>query len=141
MNDEFLNKAGWTTNHVTYVKERVKQLHSVDLPLTATSVRFLSGAFTAGVYRHYRIAMEQFLAGANVCLTTGTESGIGSGVGGIDGQTPMASRLDILKRSRVLILTSDVVSLEEVSALEHSLPPRDTAALLHEPGVPRKSLP
>ena len=109
----------------------------------------------SGVYLHQKVAIESYLGGDNVCLTTGTASGkslayyvaaletlhrsrdstvlviyplkalgreqegrweralkaagMDVRVGRIDGQVPVVSRPEIVKRCRVLIMPPDII--------------------------------
>jgi DEAD/DEAH box helicase domain-containing protein len=153
--DKFLTENNWVKNHETSVSGRAKEVMPIDdLSVSAATAKFLRSEYP-GVYRHQRSAVEAFLNGRDICLTTGTASGkslvfhiaalevlqqqaaskilvsyplkalgreqedrwqealtgagLGIKVGRIDGQVPTASRLDILKRSRVLIMTPDII--------------------------------
>src|SRR5579884_1880458 len=154
--DNFLIDNEWVKNYEMALAGRKKQtVQADDLHLSPATAKFLRSTFSGMLYRHQGAAVEAFLRGRDVCLTTGTASGkslafyiaglealqqqptskilvsyplkalgreqedrwqdalnsagLGIRVGRIDGQVPAASRLDILKRSRVLIMTPDII--------------------------------
>ena len=74
--EAFLNSNGWSVVKTLTVPSRARELCPVDdLPLGEKSRRFLARAYADGIYRHQKEALLRYLAGQDVCLTTGTASG------------------------------------------------------------------
>jgi len=46
-----------------------------DLPISEKTRSFLKECYKKGIYKHQKLAISEFLKGANVCLSTGTASG------------------------------------------------------------------
>ena len=152
----FLTSNGWNIVHTFQLpprKEEVFKTH--DMSISQASKKFLESYAPKGIYQHQKKAIQHFLSGENICITTGTASGkslpfyvaaieqlvkmpssrviaiyplkalgreqcgrwrralsdagISAEVGHIDGQVPIASRLNILRNSKVIILTPDVI--------------------------------
>jgi DEAD/DEAH box helicase domain-containing protein len=71
----FLTANGWNIIETLELPPRQKEAFGIDdLPLATTSRKLLTTSFP-GIYRHQHEAIAHFLAGANVCMATGTASG------------------------------------------------------------------
>lgn len=72
----FLENDSWHVVDTQITPARAQQLFSIDdLSLSPASQRYINQAYPAGIYRHQKEAIKRYLAGENVCLTTGTASG------------------------------------------------------------------
>lgn len=74
--ENFLESKGWKITAALEIPERKKQLFPFnDLEICDRSKRYLSNSFPDGIYLHQRKAIEEFVKGKNICITTGTASG------------------------------------------------------------------
>lgn len=73
---EFLVSKDWeiVASYDLPPRERVL-CPSGKLPLSAPSKKLLKASYKDGIYGHQKEAIEQYLAGKNICMTTGTASG------------------------------------------------------------------
>jgi len=72
----FLESEGWNIVDVQELPRREGEyLNLREGALSDESERFLSSYLSKGVYRHQAEAIEYFINGSNICLTTGTASG------------------------------------------------------------------
>lgn len=153
---DFFLYNGWQLVHTAKSPGRERELFDTeDLHLCRNSLEFLKSRYPSGVYGHQKAAIERFLAGENICVTTGAASGkslvfqvaaieelakrpssyivaiyplkalgreqedrlrealelagIGAKIGRIDGQTPVGDRVGIVRASRVLVMTPDII--------------------------------
>jgi DEAD/DEAH box helicase domain-containing protein len=153
---DILASSGWNIVRTLQIPPRKEELFKIDdLSISQAGKDFLSNFVPKGVYRHQKEAIQHFLEGDNICITTGAASGkslpfyvaaiehlvktpsskiiaiyplkalgreqedrwkkaignagISAEVGRIDGQVPMVSRPVILRNSKVLILTPDII--------------------------------
>jgi len=75
MEDYFMSN-GWNISHTTKLPPRHKRLFGIDdLSISEESRRFLQNVFPDGIYQHQKIAIQHFLSGKNICMTTGAASG------------------------------------------------------------------
>jgi DEAD/DEAH box helicase domain-containing protein len=74
--EELLIKEGWTTEAVLSVDGQEARFANLDPSLVAPATsKFAKKLHPNGLFLHQQIAVEQFAAGNNVCLTTATASG------------------------------------------------------------------
>lgn len=74
--DAFFKQKGWAISGKLEMPGReAKYLNYGSLNITEQSKKFLQAAFPRGIYLHQLEAINAYLAGNNVCLTTGTASG------------------------------------------------------------------
>jgi DEAD/DEAH box helicase domain-containing protein len=74
--DDFLRINNWSTIDVQQIPSRDAEYHAyLDLGLSSQSISLLRNSAPNGVYLHQKKAIEDFLSGNNVCLTTSTASG------------------------------------------------------------------
>ena len=74
--DEYFQSKNWNIVDVQRMPSReAKYYEYTDIGLSNQSIKFLEDTLPKGIYRHQKEAIEGFLAGKNICLTTGTASG------------------------------------------------------------------
>jgi DEAD/DEAH box helicase domain-containing protein len=74
--DNYFKSKNWNIVDVQRIPSReAKYYNYIDIGLSKQSRNFLEDTLPKGIYRHQREAIESFLIGENVCLTTGTASG------------------------------------------------------------------
>ena len=74
--NEFFQKSGWDIVDELIVPGREAKLSGFDdLNLSPLTIQTLKKMYPKGVYLHQKQAIESFLKGENICLTTGTASG------------------------------------------------------------------
>jgi len=74
--DSFFENKGWAISGKLEMPGReAKYLGYDSLNITEQSKKYLQAAFPEGIYLHQLKAINAYLAGNNVCLTTGTASG------------------------------------------------------------------
>lgn len=73
---EFFEMNQWKVVDVLETELRQSELLTIDdLSLAPASRAYLEHAYPSGIYRHQKLALNQFLSGESVCLVTGTASG------------------------------------------------------------------
>ncbi|CAB3785926.1 ATP-dependent RNA helicase SrmB [Paraburkholderia ultramafica] len=162
--EQYFHDAGWTVVHRDHRKARDGVFYPFDdLGLEAPSLAALRG-FHRGIYRHQREAIERYLEGHNLAVTTPTasgktmifnvcaleelsvdpkariaavyplkalaaeqterwqklvaDSGINVKVGRIDGGVQSHERLSVLKESRVVVMTPDIIHAWLLSSID-----------------------
>ncbi len=72
----FFQTNNWSVVETLTLPARNGETFTVDdLPLSRASVQFLRRAYPKGLYRHQKEAINQFIEGNDVCITTTTASG------------------------------------------------------------------
>ncbi len=75
-NLDFFTQNGWEIHHRLEVSGREAQRFPFDdLDFAPTVLTFLRRAYPQGIFQHQKIALNAYLKGESVCLTTGTASG------------------------------------------------------------------
>jgi len=73
---KWLEEHGWDIAYVSSIPEREQKLFSAaQLPLSKGALRFLEQGYHGLVYLHQREALQKYLSGENVCITTAAASG------------------------------------------------------------------
>lgn len=73
---DFFREKEWVIDRTISLPARAGRFFAAsDLPLHASTSRYLSSRFPNGIYQHQHFALNQFADGANLCLATGTASG------------------------------------------------------------------
>ncbi|MCS7135161.1 MAG: DEAD/DEAH box helicase [Nitrososphaerota archaeon] len=71
-----IEENGWQVVYKHYLPSRSREVFEIDdLRLSEFSKRYLKNSFPDGIYRHQKEALERFLNGKNICITSGTASG------------------------------------------------------------------
>lgn len=74
--DEYFQSKNWNIVEVLKIPPREAKYHGYeDIGLSTQSIKFLENSLLKGIYLHQKEAIESFLVGENICLTTGTASG------------------------------------------------------------------
>ena len=74
--DDYFQSKNWNIVDVQRIPSREAKYYGyTDIGLSSQSRNFLEDFLPKGIYRHQKEAIEDFLAGKNICLTTGTASG------------------------------------------------------------------
>lgn len=72
----FFKNNNWNIVHQEIKPEKEGETFSVnDLNLSTLSKNYLSKYFPLGIYKHQKIAIQKFILGAEICLSTSTSSG------------------------------------------------------------------
>jgi len=76
MLDQYFQSKNWNIVDIQTIPAREARYYAYsDIGLLSQTVNFLARSAPQGVYGHQREAIQDFLAGENVCLTTGAASG------------------------------------------------------------------
>ncbi|MCL0074329.1 DEAD/DEAH box helicase [Dehalococcoidia bacterium] len=76
MLDQYFQSENWNIVDIQTIPERkAKYYPNSGIGLSTQTVKFLERSAPQGVYSHQKEAIQDYLAGENVCLTTGTASG------------------------------------------------------------------
>lgn len=74
--NEYFNQNGWKIVDVlTIPSKNSEQFSCVNMNLSEPSNNFLKNTVSNKIYLHQKMALEKFINGKNICLTTGTASG------------------------------------------------------------------
>ena len=72
----FIEELEWSKIASLHIPESEKRLFPIDdLPLSSSTAQYIHSFAPSGIYLHQKKALEAYLQGDNVCLTTGTASG------------------------------------------------------------------
>ncbi|MBT9147120.1 MAG: ATP-dependent RNA helicase SrmB [Syntrophomonadaceae bacterium] len=76
MLDEYFQSKNWNIVDVQMMPSHEASYYGyVDMGLSSQTMNFLERSAPQGIYRHQKESIQDFLAGKNVCLTTGAASG------------------------------------------------------------------
>jgi len=74
--DNYFQSKRWNVVDILRIPSRpVTYYDYIDIGLSKYSIKFLNNFLSSGIYQHQKKAIEIFLQGNNVCITTGTASG------------------------------------------------------------------